>query len=100
VRVRHRPIETDAVVWDGSAAALQELFDLGLDVNGYRFEPTVGDPTVTLVISSAEGDRHVLPGWAAVKGVTINGVFTGWMNVPPDVYGYVYIPLGESGEGA
>jgi hypothetical protein len=94
MRVRHRPIETDAVVWDGSDAALQELLDLGLETHGYRFEPTVGDSTQTLVISSAEDDRRVLPGWAAVKGITVNGVFTGWLNVPPDVYEYVYIPLG------
>jgi hypothetical protein len=91
MRVRHRPIETDAVVWDGTDTALQELLSLGLE--RYRFEATVGDSTPTLVISSTEGDRHVLPGWAAVKGVTINGVFTGWLNVPPDVYEYVYIPL-------
>jgi hypothetical protein len=85
MRVRHKPTTVDAVRWDGSAEALQQLLALGLDV--YRFEPTVGDSTVTLVIPTAEGDRPALPGDVVIKGTQDE-----FYPVKPDVYEACYEP--------
>jgi hypothetical protein len=84
MRVRHKPTTVDAVEWDGSTTALQELLELGLNV--YWFEPTVGDDaTATLVIPTAEGDRPALPGDYVIKGT--QGEF---YPVKPDVFDACY----------
>jgi hypothetical protein len=87
MRVRHKPTTVDATLWDGSAAALQELLELGLTV--YRFEPTVGDPTVTLVIPTTQGDGPALPGDYVIKGT--QGEF---YPIKPDVYEACYEVVG------
>jgi hypothetical protein len=80
MRVRHKPTTVDAVRWDGSTAALQELIALGL--TAYRYEPTVGDSTATLVIATSE---PALPGDYVIKGTA--GEF---YPIRPDVYEACY----------
>jgi hypothetical protein len=83
MRVRHKPTIVDAVKWDGSTGTLLRLLDLGL--TAYRYEPTVGDATDTLVISTGEGDRPALPGDYVIKGT--QGEF---YPIRPDVYEACY----------
>jgi hypothetical protein len=86
MRVRHKPTTVDAVRWDGTAEALQQLLALGL--TAYRYEPTVGDSTITLVISTGEGDRPALPGDYVIKGTADE-----FYPIRPDVYEACYEEL-------
>jgi hypothetical protein len=89
MKLRHIPTEVDGVVWDGSQAALDELWALGLREYSLRATAEAGGPQ-TLIVHTLEGDRPALPG-----DVVIRGTQGEWYPIKPDVAAACYEPVKE-----
>lgn len=82
MKLVHKPTVVDAVLWDDSDDARQQLRDLGYvaDNGEFRYENDGIDPRV-LLVPTPEGVRPALPGESWV----IRGVKGEWYCIANDV---------------
>jgi hypothetical protein len=62
VKLRHLPTIVDAVIWDGTQQALDDISALAIE---YQFDAATGE----LTILTLEGARPALAGDVVIKGV-------------------------------
>jgi hypothetical protein len=66
LRGRHKPTVVDAVIWDGTEQALQEIAELGIE---YELDPVTSE----LTILTLEGRRPALMGDVVIRGTLNEG---------------------------
>jgi len=67
-RFRKKPVEIDAVQFDGTPRSANEVFD-AFDIPGAKFNPVDGLSVGTIIIPTMEGEMTASAGDWIIKGV-------------------------------